>query len=393
MRETEYCSTRSVQWGQVVCDLLVDRALPRWPQFEGRPALPCYQARVGLWQLCRHWGLKQDDEVLLPAYNCGSEVDPFLHFGLVAKMYRVGTDTRIYIEDLCRRCTARTRVVYITHYFGWPQTVKPIYEWCTERGIRVVEDCALSLFSKGPEGFLGTVGDAAVFSFRKTLSVPDGGAVVFREAGPDVGAEVSMRRPPLSVTLANLLPFAKATALKLASDVGMYPQLRALRLRRFNEEVAYEEKPFPDMPSDYYFDKRIQNWNMSRTTLGILSHIDPEVVVAQRRRNYLVLQNLVKDAPGVRVLFSSLPEGVCPLGLVLLVSRRGAIVRALNAHGIAAFPWWEGYHRQFDCREFPDACYLKDHALMLPVNHTLKEKHMEYIAKCFIGIHSEVNSK
>lgn len=392
MPETVYCSTRSIQWGQVVRNSLVDRALPRWPQFEGRQALPCYQARVGLWQLCRHWDLKQDDEVLLPAYNCGTEVDPFVRCGLVARLYRIRADTQIDVEDLCRRCTARTRVVYVTHYFGWAQIIKPIYEWCRERGIRVVEDCALSLFSMGPEGFLGTVGDAAIFSFRKTLSVPDGGTVVFRKKAPRY-PNVSMRRPPWSVTFANLLPFAKATALKFSSDVGLDTYLRERRLRRFNEEAAPEEEPFPDMPSDYYFDKRMQNWTMSRTTLGILSHVDPEQVVARRRRNYLVLLDLVKDIPGMRVLCPSLPEGVCPLGLVLLVSRRGAIVRALNAHGIAAFPWWQGYHRQLDYREFPDACYLKDHALLLPVNQTMKEQHMEYIAKCFIRIHGEVNSK
>lgn len=389
MKNFVNCSTVGIRWTEIVRSLLVTRELPDWPQLLGEGAIPCYQARVGLWRLCQHWQLSLGDEVLMPSYNCGTEVDPFISYGLRVSFYRIDLSTRIDLEDLKSRCGPKTRVVYITHYFGWPQEMAPILEWCRERSIQIVEDCALSLFSRGPDGYLGISADAAVFSFRKTLSVPDGGVIVLREHTSD-GSNAIIIPPPRSVTLKNLLPFAKSTALRTIVAVGLYPFLRRLKLRSFRFEDCPADVPFPDMPNEYYFDKGMQNWTISPTSLGILSNVDPDHVVAQRRRNFFCLSESIRDIPGMRPLFTTLPEGVCPLGLVLLVDQRTPLCRALNAHGIAAFPWWEGYHRGLDWKGFPEACYLKDHALLLPVSQTMNEHHMVFIAQCLRRIIKEI---
>ena len=42
----------------------------------------------------------------------------------------------------------RARVLFVIHYFGWPQPVKELLALCEAQGMVLVEDCALSLLSE-----------------------------------------------------------------------------------------------------------------------------------------------------------------------------------------------------------------------------------------------------
>ena len=176
----------------------------------------------------------------------------------------------------------------------------------------------------------------------------------------------------------------------------LYKPLRRIKLKStdFNKLLKKtDHNAKSDMPADYYFDKRIQNWSISNISAGILQRTDPEKVVNQRRKNYLYLLERIRELPGVTPLFNDLADGVCPLGLIVLVSPRSAIAKALNQFGIAAFPWWKGYHRGCDWKAFPEACFLKDHALYLPINQTMQEPQMRYILNCmrYISRHLELH--
>lgn len=379
-----YCPTRTIRWRTVLGSCLGRGKVPDWPQFQGTQAIPLYQGRAGLWILCELWGVRPGDEVLMPAYNCGTEVDPFHAYGARVVFYRVDEEARIDYDDLKRRCSSATRIVYVTHYFGWPHPVTSIYRWCRERGIKVVEDCALSLFSIGEEGPLGTLADASLFSFKKTLSVPDGAVLALHDKSEPFPQE-DLRGPPWGVTVRALRPFVKSTLLQAASRAGVYSRLQKRRMNSFDLPGAVKSvRPErPEMPPSYYFDRRVRDWTMSAVTAGILSRVDASQTVDRRRRNYLFLLERVRaSVPQARPLFQNLPEGVCPLGLVLLVPHRSVVVRTLNACGVAAFPWWEGYHRDFDWNEFSESRYLKDHALLLPISQTMDERHMVYIGEC-----------
>ena len=93
-------------------------------------------------------------------------------------MYRVDRNARIDMTDLVARITSRTKLVYVTHYFGRPAEIEDLVALCRERNIKLLEDCALSLFSDTT----GSLGDAAIFSFRKSLPACAGGALALHDA-------------------------------------------------------------------------------------------------------------------------------------------------------------------------------------------------------------------
>jgi perosamine synthetase len=73
--------------------------------------------RVAVRYACELLGIDKGDEILAPAYNCGSEVDPLLCSGASLNLYRVDHTASIDLNDLEERISKKTRAIYVTHYF------------------------------------------------------------------------------------------------------------------------------------------------------------------------------------------------------------------------------------------------------------------------------------
>lgn len=67
----------------------------------------------------------------------------------------------------------------ITHLYGLPAPVEKIKEFCSEKGIWLIEDCAEAFGAKIDNRYVGSFGDASVFSFygNKIISTGEGGMV------------------------------------------------------------------------------------------------------------------------------------------------------------------------------------------------------------------------
>lgn len=360
--------------------LLLDRMgsgradLSGLPQLSGPRVVFTRSARVGIEMLCRSWGWGSDDRVLVPAYHCGTEVDALIAGGVRVDLYRVDASLNIDLADIVARLTPSTRAVYVIHYFGFAQPLAGLAGLCTRYGLKLIEDCALALFSNGAAGPIGCAGDAAVFSIPKTLAAPDGGAVVWRsgvtnECTPVMGCARSVAR--------GTLPLVKRAVLRRCSRAG---------LGRIANRIARVSRPptagsvRADMPGSYYFDRSLRGAPMSRLTRGILAATHTGEVVSRRRRNFEALAEGVRGVQGVAPLFDTLPAGVCPLVYPLLVPDRNRLIADLARDGVEVIPWWAGYHRDFGLTGFAEASFLKDNVAALPIHQDLNDDDVSWVA-------------
>jgi perosamine synthetase len=134
---------------------------------------------------------------LLQAYDlpAGSEVImPALTFWVVPEIARVSGMTPVFVdvdpdtftlspEALEAAITERTRVVVPTHLWGLPCDMGPILEIAARYNLIVIEDCAHALGATYRGKQVGTLGDAAFFSFQtlKPLNSYGGGMAVTRQ--------------------------------------------------------------------------------------------------------------------------------------------------------------------------------------------------------------------
>lgn len=358
----------------------VDAAGLQWPQLEGRTVVATFRGRTAIALACTTLGLTAGDEVLVPAYNCGTEIDALIASGMRVTAYRVGPDAVIDFDDLVSRRTARTRAIYVIHYFGWEQPTKQLRRWCDDHDLKLIEDCALSLFSGGATGSLGRTGDAAIYSLPKTLGTRHGGllSVIPRQ----LDAAPVLCHPGKGAMLAEL---RRALVGQIfAGSIGR--RAKHAIVSRFRSETMAGDDEFPDIPKNYYFDAANDaNRAAHPRLINAVAALAWQEIVRSRRENYLRLAERLKNIDGTHLLYPALPDGVCPLSLPLVVSSRDMLVRRLQNAGVESYPWWSGFHKgAINWKMYPDACQLKRSILTVPVYHGMAQ--LKELAKVVEGV-------
>lgn len=347
-----------------------------------------HRARTAISRLPELLEIKAGDEVLMPAYNCGSEIDSFLKLGISVVFFRIDAAGKIDVEDIMRRVSEKTKAVYMTHYFGFPQDLTDLLALCKPRGLFLIEDCALSLFSSDDNRKLGYLGDVAVVSFPKTLPLPDGGALIVNNQTLRLKTWSLIKAPVFPVSR-HLLPLIKSSVLRYLSRKPFCHPIFCwisglLEAGKSGGQSNLAEK-WKVMPESYYYKPELDNRRMSFLSKRMLDRIDYSQVVEKRRKNYQRLLSMFSDNPKVMPMFRALPPGVCPLVFPVIVQDREKICTELNKQHIHAIPWWAGYHRDLSWNGFEDARFLKDHVLALPIHQDLTEDEVNFIGNRFLA--------
>lgn len=121
-------------------------------------------------------------EILMQAFTCNAAVNPIIWAGLKPVYVDCNNNYNIDIEDLKKKITPKSRAVMVQHTFGQPCDLDEIVEFCREKKLFLIEDCAHSLGAAYKGKNIGTFGDASFFSFSrdKIISCVYGGMAVAR---------------------------------------------------------------------------------------------------------------------------------------------------------------------------------------------------------------------
>jgi dTDP-4-amino-4,6-dideoxygalactose transaminase len=343
-----------------------------------------YSGTAAIYQGFRALELPPGSTVLCPSYNCGHEIEPILRLGLGVECYRVARNLDIDLDDVERRLRAGARALLVTHYFGFAQPLGELRALCDRYGAMLVEDCAHALLSNNAERTLGRVGDVAIYSMRKIVPIPNGGAVVFNR--PTIVMRGKLEPPPrLSTWMKSLELTAKATLdrfsagraprdlLWLLALLPLFAGSRAVAAVHPRASIAFYN---PD-DDDFAFDIRIMSWAISKLSLRLMQRIDWSENAARCRRNYRYLLESLDAAPGWRVLLPTLPDSTCPLYMPLWVDRPEDLYGRLAAQRIYGEELWRQEHPAVDWASYPEARELKRHVFALPVHQDIDERALD----------------
>jgi hypothetical protein len=320
---------------------------------KARPCILTDSGRTAIRAAARGLGLREGDEVLLPAYCCGVEITSLRACGLNIRLLPIGRDLVLDPATVGSAIGPRTRAIYVIHYFGHPQPLAELREIADRSGLWLIEDCALALLSCNERGVpLGMTGDAAIFSFTKFFHWIRGGAVAGElekspqiEAASELGALADRTRRALAAILRRwgLRPSYAATA---TSDADA----------------------LPDLPTSYYAEPGAPAVSMARVYRWPLLGVDIERQRSIRRARWHAWNDLFGElAPALR-LRSALEDGAAPLFYAVIVQDRQRWLEALWSVGVPIPPWWLGAPRGFDWSNFREALALKRSVLPLPVD-------------------------
>jgi len=316
------------------------------------------KARQALFFGIQGLGLQPGDEVLLPAYHHGSEVEAFRRTGLSCRFYDVGPTLRPDLAALDELVGPRTRALYLIHYLGFPQDAPWWSRWCRERGLLLIEDVAQGWLASIEGRPLGSFGDMAIFSFYKAIGVPEGGAL--RSSRP---AEVAVHgRPGRTARL--LRQLASRHEAWLTSRSSVAASLRTGSTHRWRSSAwTFHLGKVHAAPS------RIIPFLLPR-----LLEPDP---AGLRRDHYRVL--LGELAGQVPAALSVVPEGASPYFFPVHTTDKPGLISLLDEHEIDAVNFWGAPHPSLPAAAFPTAGQLRASIVGVPVHQELRYRDLERI--------------
>jgi dTDP-4-amino-4,6-dideoxygalactose transaminase len=330
------------------------------------PGLFLENGRTALWGALGALGLRPGDRLALPAYICDSVLPALAARGIEPRY--VDTDQTLAIDqqDLAATITEGTRAVLVVHYFGLPAPgLAETRAVCERLGVPLIEDCAHALYSRDEsDAALGSRSAAAIFSPWKSLALPDGGLLALRSGA--VPAELEwLPRPSRATTLRRLAYRAVSRAETL---VGWSPRLWALRSQGLRRGLQQRVAESPLAP------RRGSRW-----AERALAESDWQLLVAQRRANWRVVDLAIREVGWCEPLFADLPAGACPLAYPILVPQREIARRALLAAGINVRAYWERLPTGVWPDRYPEAHEIARQILVLPIHQDVSSRLMEHL--------------
>lgn len=342
-----------------------------------------FRARNGIYHALRALGVSRGDRVLVPAYICSTAVEPIVAYGAEASFYRIRRDCQPDFADIENAIDDRTRAILLVHYFGFPQPVQQFRDLCDRRQLILIEDCAHVLPGEGEVAGspLGTLGDAAVFSWAKFLPVYDGGELVLNRPGRELRMDWQYESLLFSLKVAkNVLDRTwPPHGLLALLHRGLETSKRVL-LRLANSSPSKAQALDVDGNSASFRPDMV-NFPMTRISRLIAAHSDLQWVAARRRENYLNLATRLAQLDDVHLLFPELPRSVCPWVLPVIFKRVPNAHLLLRDKGVPATTWGGVRFPAIRNEDFPDADFLYENLVFLPIHQDLKESDLEAIVR------------
>ena len=336
-----------------------------------------YRARNAIYYLFKELRASSPQlTVLAPDYHSGNEVLALRAAGAAVHYYPIHRDMRLDPDEVRRLCEKHNPdVLYVIHYLGWPQPMPALVDLCRERGMYLVEDCALALLSEVDGRPLGSFGDWSIFCLYKTLPVPNGAVLVQNTARLEALERLPLRHPGSASVLGRAAElFVQRTR---SRTTGLGTALYAVKrgLGRAAGALDVHRTPVGDMG----FDLTDVDLAMSRLSARMLDRLD----FAGIRRTRLANFRRLSDALRGRAT-QALPdpdEGVCPLFFPVLVDDKHAAATALQKRGVDALEFWNDGVEGNGLQVSADARFLRAHVLELPIHQDLTDAHLDYIAQ------------
>ncbi len=185
---------------------------PRTKQFEkelsaynGNAATLCLNsATAGLEVMLKWYGVKEGDEVILPAYTYSATANVVVHCGATPVLVDVNADDfNINVANIRKAITSKTKVIMPVDIAGYPCDYSAIMDLVNDPAIKshfvaegenqttlgrimVLSDAAHSLGAYYKGKHTGVWADATVYSFHavKNLTTAEGGAIALNFPAP-----------------------------------------------------------------------------------------------------------------------------------------------------------------------------------------------------------------
>jgi hypothetical protein len=124
--------------------------------------------------------IKKENKILIPNYICKSLLTPIIKLNINYSFYNIDDNFTFNLSEIKKKVLVNDYLL-IVHYFGQPQNINRILNFCKKNSIKLIEDNAHGYSGKFRGKFLGTFGEIGFSSPRKILNIDTGGIFYYKK--------------------------------------------------------------------------------------------------------------------------------------------------------------------------------------------------------------------
>lgn len=342
--------------------------------------------RMGIAHALRSLGVQAGDRVLVPAYHCNAMIEPVVWLGATPVFYRISSNTGVDLDDIGRLVLeGGARAMLVTHYFGFPQDIQAIFDFCQNHDLPFVEDCAHAFFGEAAGKPIGSFGQYAIASPWKFFPIYDGGCIAVRAAG---GCAQILQHPPVSFqfkaainTLETAFRYRRlgvarhlAQPLLWLKDIIWRGTKRMAGSRMTRLSVAPSSAEGGTSFEPQWMDKRMSlpsRWLMQSSSFGR--------IILRRRKHYQRLLDACNAIPGCHPLFSVLPEKVVPYAFPLVIDEPERVFPMLKLAGVPIIRFGEALWPGVNESICPISVEFSRKVFQFPCHQELSQAELEWM--------------
>lgn len=355
-----------------------------------------FRGRWALYHILKALNIGKDDEVALQAYTCLAVPEAILTTGAIP----------LYIDlekghfnmdpyDLERKVTSRTKAIILQHTFGIPAKVDKCLEISQKYQIPIIEDCCHALFSKYKGKEVGSFGIASFYSYEwgKPLVAGIGGSLILNEQNLSMHIQKyyeNLKIPPIDIQLKVYFQYLAFEYLytpriywtlkdlfHLASDIGLAKGNfnRMTEIKENNSESNYKMIPWC---------KKIL-MQKSRLLKKIRDH---NIFVAETYKSLINSKTITHpvEPQNTEIVYARYPIFVEDKKTLLNNARKNSIeIAGWYMTPIHPLSGKELNNVKYTKGSCPNAEFLCNNAVSLPINLNIKEKEVIRICKFLIN--------
>jgi len=312
--------------------------------------------------------VNKNDLIVVPGYICKSTLGPIINAGFRIKFIDINSDFGFNKSELINLFDNESvGAVIPVHYFGFPAPdLDFIHKVCKENNVPMIEDCCHQFLTKVNNNYLGLIGEAAIYSMRKTLPIIDGGALKIKSKT----LKTSKDKPNWKIQ--DFCYLLKRYVEKCITLIG-WPNIYSKKIKSL-KSFSTNSNGNKKSTNSYSNGPSKMLWSY----LSNLNYINEIEII--NRKNYFNLSERLRSLD-LKIMHVHLPEGVVP-HVLSIWDKSNSLLEFLNMKGIAASQW--------PGKELPEEVLnnytsfkitnsYNNEWVHLPINQSLSEKQSDYI--------------
>ena len=262
------------------------------------------------------------DKVLVPTYHCPTMIAPIVARGAIPVFYPLDQFGAPRLDWIKKGNALGVRALLVAHFFGLPQPLAAIRQWCDQQYVCLIEDCAHALFGRSDDRDIGRWGDMAIASLTKFLPVSEGGCLVTNMAPTLI---CSLHKPTAINQVKASLDIVHAGVnhgrLKGLGTLvsGLYRVLARFKPRN---PAGTQVEPVDGASVEGFTIDTVQaHRTLTYASRWIAQHSPRARIVLRRRENYAFFAQAMAGVAGMHPLLPNLPKDCAPYVFPLWVDQ------------------------------------------------------------------------